>query len=217
MDQQSTELTETRQQDTDVTRTPETFSSAIQDEEDALNELIARRTNVIKTSWRAVRFGLDAKSAQIFYEKLFEEYPMTRQMFKDDMKVQYNKLFRAVTLAVDSLEDMDTLVPVLRKLGAAHAGYGVVREHYRAVTDCFLWMLNTYIVSQMPNNSAINWIFDIEDAWDWALTLIGNVMADAADEVLKERGNMLTAPRIFYSVEESSEDQTDHAQVNAAS
>jgi hypothetical protein len=34
----------------------------------------------------------------------------------------------------------------------------------------------------MPNNNAIKWIFDVTDAWEWALTFIGKTMADAADE-----------------------------------
>jgi hemoglobin-like flavoprotein len=164
-------------------------------EEGALNELTERRKHIIRTSWRAVKFGLDVKATEIFYDKLFEEYPMVRPMFQDDMESQYNKLYQAVSLAVDCLDDMDNLVPVLQKLGVAHGGFGVVRAHYEAVTECFLWTLTTYILSQMPNNNAINWIFEVSDAWAWALSLIGTVMADAADEVSEERRKKMIASR----------------------
>lgn len=158
-------------------------------------ELIARRKHTIRTSWRAVRFGLDVQATKIFYDRLFDQYPMVRPLFKDDMGVQYNKLYQAVSLAVDCLDDMETLVPVLQELGRAHAGFGTVRAHYEAVTDCFLWTLNSYILAQMPNNNAVNWIFEVTDAWDWALTLIGSVMADAGDAVLEERRNKLMEDR----------------------
>lgn len=166
-------------------------ASTVHDEDEYQKELAKRRIHLIRTSWRAVKFGLDVKATEIFYERLFDEFPMVRPMFKDDMTVQYNKLFQAVSLAVSCLDDLDNLVPVLAKLGAAHAGYGVVRAHYEAVTECFIWTLNTYILSQMPNNNAINWLFEVSDAWEWVLTLIGKVMADAgeaaADEAADER------------------------------
>ena len=169
--------------------------SAAEEEEESRKELTERRKHTIRTTWRAVKFGLDVKATEVFYGKLFEEYPMVRPMFRDDMQAQYNKLYQAVSLAVDCLDDMDNLVPVLQKLGVAHAGFGVVRAHYEAVTECFLWTLNTYILSQMPNNNAVNWIFDVSDAWEWALTLIGTAMADAADEVLEERRKNLVSSR----------------------
>ena len=151
------------------------------------NELIERRKHTIRASWQAVRFGLDVHATKIFYDRLFDQYPMVRHLFKDDMTLQYTKLFKAVSLAVSCLDDLDTLVPVLQELGRAHAGFGTVRAHYEAVTECFLWTLNSYILAQMPNNNAINWIFEVTDAWDWALTLIGGVMADAGDAATEER------------------------------
>ena len=161
--------------------------SPSKEEEREEEELFERRKKVIQTSWRAVQFGLDIQATKIFYDRLFDEYPCVRPMFKDDMEAQYNKLYEAVSLAVRFLDNVDELVPVLKDLGVRHAGYGVVRLHYEAVTDCFLWTLNTYIFSQMPNNNAIKWAFDVADAWDWALTFIGKTMADAADEEAEKR------------------------------
>jgi hemoglobin-like flavoprotein len=150
----------------------------------AEEELFERRKRTIQSSWNAVRIGLDVKASKLFYDRLFDKYPCVRPMFKKDMTLQYNKLFQAVSLAVRFLDNVEELVPVLQELGVRHAGYGVVRAHYEAVTECFLWTLNTYIVSQMPNNNAIHWLFDITDAWEWALTFIGGIMADAADEAI---------------------------------
>jgi hypothetical protein len=47
--------------------------------------------------------------------------------------------------------------------------------------------MNTYIMHQMPMNLAMTWVLDVADAWEWVLTLIGGIMADAAEEVEEQR------------------------------
>jgi hemoglobin-like flavoprotein len=144
--------------------------------------LLERRKDVIRSSWRAIQFGLDVKATEIFYNKLFEEHPQVRSIFPNDMSAQYQKLYSAVSMVVRVLDEPEELLPVLKDLGIRHARYGATRDYYEAVTECFLWTLNSYIVSKMPNNNALRWAFDVADAWEWALTFIGNTMADAAEE-----------------------------------
>ena len=114
---------------------------------------------------------------------------MVRPLYADDMDVQYKKLFRAVSLVVDCMDDLDMLVLILlQALGKAHAAFGTVQAHYEAETECFLWMLNSYICEKMPNNNAVNWIFEVTNAWEWAWTLIVGsiIMADGGDEAMEE-------------------------------
>ena len=155
--------------------------------DDSENRLTEHRKTIVKTSWRAIQFALNEEATKVFYKRLFEEYPSVRPMFKDDMASQYKKLYDAVSLAVKCLDDLETLVPVLQDLGRRHAKWGVVRDHYEAVVDCFLWTLNTFIFTHMPATNAIKYAFDVADAWEWALLLIGTTMADAADEGAAEQ------------------------------
>jgi hemoglobin-like flavoprotein len=156
--------------------------------------LIERRKDAVRRSWRVVRLGLlKDQAANIFYTRLFETYPTVRPLFKNDMNLQFKKLFRAVCLVVDGMDNLETLVPILHALGKAHAGFGTVRAHYDAVTECFLWMLNSILAPQMPKNSMV----EVTEAWEWALTLIGGIMADGGDEAIKEnheRGLLLAEP-----------------------
>ena len=166
------------------------FEDEDESEYDQEQEMIRRRKQTIRSTWRAIEFGLDVKATKIFYDRLFDQFPCVRPMFAEDMESQHHKLYAAVSLAVKCLESdegMATLVPVLQDLGVRHAGFGVVRAHYEAVTECFLWTLNTYITSQMPMNLSVMYAADVADAWEWVLTLIGNVMADAADEAIAKR------------------------------
>ena len=153
-------------------------------------ELTRRRIRVIKTSWRAVQLGVDVKATEIFYDRLFTKYPQVRGMFPADMKSQYHKLYSTVSLVVDGIEDIDKLVPTIEDLGRRHSKWGVVRAHYEAVVDCFLWTLQQYIFSFMPNNNAINWFRNVADAWEWALKFIGGTMADAADAAQEEEARI---------------------------
>mmetsp|Transcript_49494 Transcript_49494/g.120168 ORF Transcript_49494/g.120168 Transcript_49494/m.120168 type:complete len:245 (+) Transcript_49494:242-976(+) len=160
------------------------------DRDEGEEELTRRRIRVIKTSWRAVQLGVDVKAAEIFYDRLFTKYPQVRDMFPEDMRTQHFKLYSTVSLVVDGIEDIDTLVPTIEDLGRRHAKWGVVRAHYEGVVDCFLWTLQQYIFSFMPNNNAINWFRNVTDAWEWALRFIGGTMADAADAAQEEEARI---------------------------
>ena len=155
--------------------------------------LIERRKDAVRRSWRVVRLGLlKDQAANFFYTHLFETYPTVRPLFKNDMNLQFKKLFRAVCLVVDGMDNLETLVPILHALGKAHAVFGTVRAHYDAVTECFLWMLNSILAPQMPDS-----MVEVTEAWEWALTLIGGIMADGGDEAIKEnqeRGLQLAEP-----------------------
>ena len=130
---------------------------------------------------------------------------MVRPLYADDMDVQYKKLFRAVSLVVDCMDDLDMLVLILlQALGKAHAAFGTVQAHYEAETECFLWMLNSYIFEKMPNNNAVKWIFEVTDAWEWALTLIVGsiIMADGGDEAMEEARQKMLEERNAIDVNE---------------
>ena len=153
-----------------------------EDTTSAEDQAFERRKQVIKSTWRAVQFGLDVKATKMFYDRLFAEFPAVRSMFPDDMNAQYQKLYAAVSLTVKALDNVEEdLIPMLKDLGIRHSKYGVVPAHYAAVTECFVWTLNTYIYDQMPNHMGMLWALDITDAWEWALTFIGTTMSEAAE------------------------------------
>jgi hemoglobin-like flavoprotein len=144
-----------------------------------------RRQKVIKSTWRAVQFGLDVKATKMFYDRLFTQFPNVRSMFPDDMEAQYQKLYAAISLTVKGLDNVEDLIPVLKDLGIRHREYGVIPVHYEAFTECFLWTLNTYIFDQMPRHMGTIWALDVADAWEWALTFIGTTMSNAAEEAVR--------------------------------
>jgi hemoglobin-like flavoprotein len=46
------------------------------------------------------------------------------------IKAHGEKLFNAIDMAVNSLDDLNTLVPILIQLGYSHYNWGVKEQHF---------------------------------------------------------------------------------------
>lgn len=99
-----------------------------------------REISLVKTSFQKVA-PIAEQAAAIFYARLFELDPSLRAMFHGDMADQGRKLMQMLGLAVNGLDRLDVLAPVVRQLGMRHAGYHVRDEHYDTVGEALLWTL----------------------------------------------------------------------------
>lgn len=110
-------------------------------------------------------------AAVIFYDRLFEVAPHLRSLFKSDMKEQRTKLMATLTVAVAGLNSIEQLLPVVRDLGARHAGYGVKPEHYQTVGETLLWTLEQGLGDAFTE--------DVEQAWTEVYGLLSSTMIRA--------------------------------------
>jgi len=67
--------------------------------------------------------------------------PDLELLFKGNLTEQGRKLMQMLGLAINSLDRMDQLLPVVRSLGTRHAGYGVREKDYDTVGQALLWTL----------------------------------------------------------------------------
>jgi hemoglobin-like flavoprotein len=72
---------------------------------------------------------------------LFELEPLYRELFKNDMAEQGRELMKTINMAVVALNDIEPLIPALKKMGADHAAYGVKERDYNVVGAALLWTL----------------------------------------------------------------------------
>jgi len=100
----------------------------------------SRQKELVQSSFANVAPIAD-QAADLFYNRLFEIDPALRPMFPENMKEQKIKLMQMLTAAVKGLDNLETLIPVVRQLGARHIGYGVKDEHYGTVAAALLWTL----------------------------------------------------------------------------
>lgn len=134
----------------------------------------ARTIRLVQNSWAKV-FPISDAAATLFYDRLFEMDPSVRPMFKADMREQKKKLMQTLSVAVDGLNNLPKLVPVLKDLGARHAGYMVQDHHYDLVGEALLWTLREGLGDEFTD--------EVELAWTEVYTLVAGVMKGAAAEV----------------------------------
>lgn len=99
---------------------------------------------LIRKSWKIiVQSGL-AKCGTLMMVRVFIEHRELKPLWRfarnleteDQMnsnatlKAHGEKLFNAIDMAVNSLEDFNTLVPILIQLGYSHYQYGVKEEYF---------------------------------------------------------------------------------------
>jgi hemoglobin-like flavoprotein len=90
------------------------------------------------------------------------------------MAEQRRKVVQALTLAVEGLDDLDTLLAAIRDLGRRHQGYGVNDKHYESVGVALLWTL------QQGLGAA--WTPAVASAWSEIYLLLSDAMRQAAGE-----------------------------------
>ncbi|MEO3868133.1 globin domain-containing protein [Nonomuraea sp. B12E4] len=108
-----------------------------------------------------------------FYGRLFAENPYLRGMFPPAMNVQRDRLFKALTRIVWSLDSPGSLAAFLGQLGRDHRKYGVLAEHYTAVGNALLATIRRF--------AADVWDHEIEAAWVSAYTAAANLMIESAE------------------------------------
>ena len=126
---------------------------------------------LVKTSWKQV-VPIKEKAAEMFYSKLFDLDPAVKPLFTSDIVEQGKKLMMAISTVVNSLDEIETIVPIIQDMGRRHAGYGVKPQHYDTVGTALLWTLETGLGPAFTS--------EVKDSWIRAYFLIAIVMKDAA-------------------------------------
>ncbi|MGF1739952.1 globin domain-containing protein [Vibrio profundum] len=112
------------------------------------------------------------KAAEIFYAKLFEYDPELRPLFKSDLKQQGQKLMATLGVAVQGLDDLEKLVPVLEALAKRHIEYGVSVDDYTPVGNALIYTLKAGLGDDFDERT--------RDAWVKIYRTIAEVMRSAA-------------------------------------
>jgi hemoglobin-like flavoprotein len=112
--------------------------------------------DLVQASWAKV-VPIKEVAGKLFYDNLFEADPTLRPLFKGDMEQQAAKLVLMINAAVNKLNDLGTLVPILQQLGQRHETYGVLPAHYATVGAALLKTLGQGLGGAFTR--------DVEQAW----------------------------------------------------
>ena len=104
-----------------------------------------------------------------FYDRLLTTAPELRTLFAaTNMVRQRQMLLGALVLLRKSLRNLDAIVPTLQSLGARHATYGVLPEHYPIVGSA--------LVTTMAEIGEKDWIPEYTEAWTAAYQIVQQAM-----------------------------------------
>jgi hemoglobin-like flavoprotein len=132
-----------------------------------------QQIELVKKTWVMVVPIADT-AAELFYGRLFELEPSYRAMFKHDMTEQGKKLMKTINIAVEALDDVEPLIPVLKQMGADHAGYGVIDRDYNIVGAALLWTLEKGLGEVFTD--------EVKNAWAAVYEVLANTMKAGAAE-----------------------------------
>jgi hemoglobin-like flavoprotein len=132
-----------------------------------------KQIDLVQKSFGEVK-PIAAAAAGLFYTRLFALDPSLRPMFKGEMTKQGQMLMSMIGAAVNGLGNLEKLAPVVRQLGARHAGYGVRTEHYATVGSALMWTLEQGLGEKFTP--------EVREAWAGAYDLLSEVMQLGAME-----------------------------------
>lgn len=136
--------------------------------------LTSQQIELVTTSWKSV-LPISETAAELFYNRLFELDPSLRPLFKDDIKVQGERLMNMINVAVNALNKLDDVVPAIQAMGRRHRDYNVKDEHYDTVAAALLWTLEQGLGEAFTA--------DVKEAWTQVYTILATTMINAANEV----------------------------------
>ncbi|MGD8926087.1 MAG: globin family protein [Thioalkalispiraceae bacterium] len=126
---------------------------------------------LVQSSWEKVK-PISEKAAELFYGKLFELNPDFKELFTNDMDEQGRKLMAMINTAVNSLNNLEAVVPAVEEMGKRHVGYGVKDEDYDVVGEALLWTLGAGLGDDFTD--------DVKDAWTETYVVLSTTMKNAA-------------------------------------
>ena len=129
--------------------------------------LTPRQVTLIKGSFAKVE-PIANQAAKIFYGKLFEYDPALRQLFTHDMQEQGRKLMAVLKVAVNSLNNLEALIPTLHKLADRHLEYGVKVDDYTPVGNALLFALKKGLGEEFTP--------ELRQAWIEVFQVVANTM-----------------------------------------
>jgi len=126
---------------------------------------------LLESSFKLLAPVVDEMVGQ-FYTNLFERFPSVIPMFENTTQAQQvTKLVGALKLAIANLRKPDKLVDALKAMGERHQAYGAEADHYQAVNETLLEVMQQY--------AGDSWTEEVNDAWTRALNLIADTMLSA--------------------------------------
>ena len=130
-------------------------------------ELTDRQKGLITQSFSQFEPGIQ-QSSKIFFERLCEVEPALGAQFTGNLDLHSDKLATVIQIAVISVKNLDSLVPMLKLLGSEYRSYGAQPEYYEIFGDVLLWTLEQGLGDAYTD--------EVNEAWATLYGIISEMM-----------------------------------------
>ena len=142
------------------------------------NELTQQRIEMVQSSWaNAKDLGYEAVG-DLLFQNIFEAAPSTLQMFSFGALKNYRstekykdhtvKVASTLSTAVENLQNLGELAPILKNLGADHVPRGIKKEHYPVVMGA--------VIKTLKDGLGASFTPDVEKSWLVVLNIVQETM-----------------------------------------
>ncbi|PWT74842.1 MAG: hemoglobin [Bacteroidetes bacterium] len=127
---------------------------------------------LVKNTWKLFRDVDPVVVGDVFYCKLFLDFPQTKQMFHTAPAVQSRKLIEMINIIISRLDRQDELTEDIKQLAIRHVGYGAKPSHYRFFGESLMWTLQQGLGK--------DWTDEVENAWRACYAMLSETMIEVA-------------------------------------
>jgi len=140
-------------------------------------ELTDRQKDLIVESFDLFKPAIQY-SSKLFFDRLAEVEPDLGAQFCDDTNEHSDKLATVLQIAVISVKNLDSLVPMLKLLGSEYRSYGARMEYYEIFGDVLLWTLEQGLGKAYSS--------EVNEAWATLYGIISEMMMNPGPSPMSE-------------------------------
>ncbi len=139
-----------------------------------MDHMTLHQKELVATSF-AKLIPIAEETGELFFSRLFEIAPYVRPLFKEDLTVQGRRFMLSLAMVVHNLESIETITPMLQKLGRDHRSYGVTAGYYDIGASALLWTLERCLGGDFTD--------EVRNSWISMYTLVSGIIKKAAEDV----------------------------------
>ncbi|XP_038047470.1 uncharacterized protein LOC119721462 [Patiria miniata] len=146
-----------------------------------------RDKRLVQKSWKVMQKDSVNLGAALF-ARFLDRNPSIRELFpfgkssvppqmlkhNSDLRAHGKGVMETIGTAVDGLDDLGKIVPILKDLGTRHNVYGAKPEHFQPLVDAFMYTMRNGLSSK-------EFTPDVQDAWENIWKVLAEVMSNGME------------------------------------
>jgi hemoglobin-like flavoprotein len=126
------------------------------------DDMTPEQIMLVQMSWSEIE-PLAPKLGEVFYTKLFELAPDAKELFGADVKSQGDTLVSMLGVAINMLDKLAVIEPIVQDLGRRHFAYKVNPAHIKPFREALMYALEWALGPGFNNQVRDAWteLFDV--------------------------------------------------------